>query len=532
MFPPTPPKSPSLEEKIERQSRSQNPVLFEAFEWHSSADHKHWQRLRKALPALSAIGITSLWLPPGSKSKDAESNGYDIYDAYDLGEFDQKGTVPTKWGTKKDLVDLAVECKAHGMGLVWDAILNHRAFADGTEIVKVTEVDPRDRSVDITAPFDIEAWTRFDFAARRGKYSNFTYNKSHFNGTDWNQRTEKRAIYRFVEDGKNWAQDVGKMQGNADYLMLENLDYTNAEVCEETMKWGEWITEELDLDGFRLDAVQHYSWQFADAWTQYLKRMKNPNLLCVGEFWNGDVNVLLEWLNNMSPDFHLYDVPLMYKIARLSSGEDKDLRKVFQDTLVQARPNSAVTFIRIHDTQKGQEMDTPIRRSFTPHAYSLLLLRQDGHPCVFFGDLYGISGPYPEPPTCWGKLPGIVLARKLYAYGPQVDYFERSDCIGWVRQGDLTNPDGCAVVMSWTQGKDQIHRSPYLDMSVGQAHAGEIWTDVLGFEWSAVVINHDGVGRFPCQRNSMSCFVNDTARGRERFPVRFDANFYNLSTSD
>lgn len=199
-----------------------------------------------------------------------------------------------------------------------------------------------DRRVDITAPFDIEAWTRFDFAARRGKYSTFKYNKLHFNGTDWNQRTEKRAIYRFVEDGKNWAQDVGKMQGNADYLMLENLDYTNAEVCDETTKWGEWIMEELDLSGFRLDAVQHYSWQFADAWTQYLKRAKNPNLLCVGEFWNGDVNVLLEWLSNMSPDFHLYDVPLMYKIARLSSGEDKDLRKVFQDTLVQARPNSAV----------------------------------------------------------------------------------------------------------------------------------------------------------------------------------------------
>jgi hypothetical protein len=30
---------------------------------------------------------------------DAHGNGYDIYDLYDLGEFDQKGAVPTKWGT-------------------------------------------------------------------------------------------------------------------------------------------------------------------------------------------------------------------------------------------------------------------------------------------------------------------------------------------------------------------------------------------------------------------------------------------------
>jgi alpha-amylase len=119
-----------------------------------------------------------------------------------------------------------------------------------------------DRRVDITEPFEIEAWVKFDFPGRRGKYSTFTYNKSHFNGTDWNQKTGKRSIYRFVEDGKNWAQDVGTMQGNADYLMLENLDYTNPEVVQETNQWGQWIVKELSLKGFRLDAVQHYSRTF------------------------------------------------------------------------------------------------------------------------------------------------------------------------------------------------------------------------------------------------------------------------------
>ncbi|XPS92727.1 Alpha-amylase [Ascochyta lentis] len=486
-LPPSPPKSPDLE-TVQKQSLHLNPVLFEAFEWHSLADHKHWRRLQKALPGLAAIGITGLWLPPGSKAKDAESNGYDIYDAYDLGGFDQKGTVPTKWGTKKDLVDLAMDCKSHNVGLIWDAILNHRAFADATETVEVVEVNPRDRTEDITEPFNIVAWTKFDFAARGGKYSSFTYNKKHFNGTDWDQQTEKRAVYRFVESGKDWAQDVGKLQGNADYLMLENIDYTNAEVVKETMNWGTWIVQELGLKGFRLDAVQHYSWNFANNWTEYLKKHNGGDLLCVGEFWNGDVNVLLEWMDNMSPDFKLYDVPLMYRIARLSQGEDTDLREVFHDTLVERRPNNAITFIRIHDTQRGQDMDTPIRHSFTPHAYALLLLRQGGYPCVFFGDLYGITGPYPEPPTCWGKLPGLVLARKLYAYGPQSDYFERSDCIGWTRRGDSENPAGCAVIMSWTRGTELEQCAPHLTMNVGSQHAGEVWTDVLGFEWGTVTI--------------------------------------------
>lgn len=123
-----------------------NPVLFQAFEWHLPSDSQHWKRLRAVLPELKAIGVDSLWLPPGSKGKDHESNGYDIYDAYDLGEFDQKGTVPTKWGSKQDLLELATESRTLCMGLIWDAILNHRAFADSTEMVEVVEVEPRGQS--------------------------------------------------------------------------------------------------------------------------------------------------------------------------------------------------------------------------------------------------------------------------------------------------------------------------------------------------------------------------------------------------
>ncbi|KAH7094554.1 alpha amylase [Paraphoma chrysanthemicola] len=525
VFLPTPPKSPQPEDQLPCNPASQNPIIFQAFEWHSTADHKHWQRLERALPSLAAIGVTHLWLPPGSKARDAQSNGYDIYDAYDLGEFDQKGTVPTKWGTKDDLISLATACKRERVGLIWDAILNHRAFADSTEDVQVVEVNPRDRTKDITEPLTISAWTRFDFPGRNSTYSSFTYNKSHFNGTDWDQNTQKRAIYRFIEDGKDWAQDVSKLQGNADYLMLENIDYTNPEVVSETINWGKWIVKALDLAGFRLDAVQHYSWRFADRWCEELRKEKGVDLLCVGEFWNGDVNVLQDWLANMSPEFRLYDVPLMYRLARLSWGEDGDLRRVFEDTLVQRMPRNAVTFIRIHDTQKGQDMDTPICEGFMPHAYSLLLLRRDGIPCVFFGDMYGIAGPYPEAPTCFGRLPDLMLARQLYAHGPQVDYFERKDCIGWTRQGDLDNSNGYAIILSWNWDVVSNECPPLIAMSVGRQHAGETWTDILGFEKDAVEIDRDGVGRFVCERNSMACYTNEAAIGRERFPVNFVGGF-------
>ena len=41
--------------------------------------------------------------------------GYDPYDYYDLGEFDQKGGAPTWFGSKSELLDLIQS--AHALGL-------------------------------------------------------------------------------------------------------------------------------------------------------------------------------------------------------------------------------------------------------------------------------------------------------------------------------------------------------------------------------------------------------------------------------
>lgn len=47
------------------------------------------------------LGMTAVWLPPAYKAADgSEGVGYAVYDLFDLGEFDQKGSVRTKYGTK------------------------------------------------------------------------------------------------------------------------------------------------------------------------------------------------------------------------------------------------------------------------------------------------------------------------------------------------------------------------------------------------------------------------------------------------
>ena len=64
-----------------------------------------------------------------------------------------------------------------------------------------------------------------------------------------------------------------------------------------------------------------------------------------------------------------------------------------------------------HDTQPGQTVETPVEGFFKPLAYSLILLRRDGYPGIFYGDLYGTKGEHATPPACGDKLADLILAR-------------------------------------------------------------------------------------------------------------------------
>ena len=86
-----------------------------------------------------------------------KSVGYDVYDVYDLGEFDQKnvGACRTKYGTKDELLELAKTAKEHDVVIYVDAVFNHKFGADDKERFKVREVDRNDRTRAISDPYDI-----------------------------------------------------------------------------------------------------------------------------------------------------------------------------------------------------------------------------------------------------------------------------------------------------------------------------------------------------------------------------------------
>ncbi|MCJ1474923.1 hypothetical protein MMC13_003583 [Lambiella insularis] len=495
-----------------REETPENQTMFQAFEWYVPADQRHWQRLSSALPPLKEIGIDNIWIPPGCKATSPADNGYGIYDLYDLGEFHQKGSRTTKWGSREELQQLLAKAEQLGLGVYWDTILNHKASADHVERCIAVKVDPDDRTKDISQPDEIAAWIGFDFPGRGERYSSQKYHWYHFNGTDYNSLDNTSAIYRIAS--KKWSKFVDTENGNYDYLMFANLDHTHPEVKEDIKHWGEWLGKELKLKGLRLDAVKHYSDQFQLEFIEHLQRTVGTDWFFVAEYWLFSVEGMRDYLTRMKHKVSLFDSILVYNFARVSTTRNADLRKVLEGSLVQHEPKHVVTLVTNHDTQPTQPLSAPFLPWFKPHAYCLILLRAAGYPCVFYGDLYGTatpSHPQYERPACSGDLPILCLVRKLYAYGPQIDYFDAPTCVGWTRLGSWDRKEGLAVVMS-SGGTGRKK------MLVGRARAGEIWMDVLGSR-REVVIDASGYGDFMCRPRDVAVWVWKDAPGRERLRV-------------
>src|SRR5690606_34052411 len=110
-------------------------------------------------------------------------------------------------------------------------------------------------------------------------------------------------------------------------------------------------------------------------------------LYVVGEYWSHHIDELEDYLKlNPVP---LFDVPLHCNLFKASNSMGYDMRTIFDNSLVQRQPQMAVTFVDNHDTQPLQELESHVEDWFKPLAYALILLREDGTPCVFHPVLYG-----------------------------------------------------------------------------------------------------------------------------------------------
>ena len=159
--------------------------------------------------------------------------------------------------------------------------------------------------------------------------------------------------------------------------MHADVDYNNPDVIEEIKRWGSWFVKKLNLDGLRLDALKHIDLEFINDWTNHVRQESGRELYVVGEYWNGDYDVLREVLDKVGERLALFDVPLHFRFFDAAKqGQKYDLSRIFDKTLVNDDPDHVMTFVDNHDSQLGQSLESWVDDWFKPLAYALILLRK------------------------------------------------------------------------------------------------------------------------------------------------------------
>jgi alpha-amylase len=487
-----------------------NPTMIQFFHWYSDGNQTLWKEAQKQSAYLAQLGITSVWFPPAYKgTSGGYSTGYDAYDLFDLGEFDQKGTIPTKYGIKSDYLKAIQALKEQNIQVIVDIVLGHKAGGDELEKFKAVKVDENNREKMISDIIEIESYTKFTFPGRAKEYSDFEWNFTCFSGVDYAEGMDSHIFKIQSEYGNDWEEMIDDEKGNYDYLMYNDIEHRNPFVREELNNWAKWYFDQTDFDGVRLDALKHISFDFYKEWLTLIRSNSGKNIFAVGEYWApGYLHLLQKYIEVTEGCMSLFDSSLQNNFHNASKeGGSYDLSKIFDETLTQADPLHSVSLVDNHDTQPLQDLEAPVEEWFKPIAYALILLREDGYPCVFYPDLYGAH--YIDKDKEGNdqeiflnkvdRIEELLKARKDYAYGAQKDYFEDANCLGWIREGDEEH-QGCAVVLS---NKEAYHKP----MEIGGKYIGQTFYDLLGRFEEKVIIDDKGWGDFPVPAGNVSVWV-------------------------
>lgn len=106
--------------------------MMQAFYWNVPVDvlgknGTWWDNLSSKAAELKECGVTALWTPVPSKGNwGIMDNGYGVFDHYDLGNYNQKGSVETRFGSRDELVRMITEMhREPRIDVYSDVVLNH-----------------------------------------------------------------------------------------------------------------------------------------------------------------------------------------------------------------------------------------------------------------------------------------------------------------------------------------------------------------------------------------------------------------------
>jgi alpha-amylase len=352
-------------------------VMMQTFYWdcprEDGREYQWWNYVRSNIPALAKVGFTSLWLPPVHKAGNISgpSMGYEPYDYYDLGEFDQKGSIPTWFGTRQELEALIREAHASTMSVIADIVINHNNGADEQEVNPITGKS---------------RWTLFK--PKSGKFPR-----------DW--QCFHPSMY------ESWDEMT--------FGDMPDLSHRNPVVYAGILALMRWLVEDVGFDGFRYDFVKGYGANTITAIQEYRYMREGRQVVPYGvaEFWD-NARAIENWVNlvnfSSSNPVDAFDFPLREMLKALCDQYGFSLRNLVSwETVLQKQPQTTVTFVENHDLRdEGRPI---INDKLLAYSY---ILTHEGYPCVFWKDYYNFNLGLDGTPN---GIAALVSAHEKYAAG-------------------------------------------------------------------------------------------------------------------
>ncbi|HXB06165.1 MAG TPA: hypothetical protein VNW04_03595, partial [Puia sp.] len=413
-----------------------------------------WDKLASEANALRLAGFTAVWLPPVLKNNTGAAPGaagYEPFDDYDIGSRTQKGTRPTRYGSREELQRCVAILRANGLDIYVDMVEHHRMGDPGN--------NPR-----------VFRYPGADGTPNAGR---FPKNPTNF----------VPIVPRDPDLGGPVADDLpfGRELAPID---AKPLHY----VSDNLIDAADWLTRTLDIQGYRLDDVKGLSTDFL---RPFLESKSMAGKFAVGEYFDGNRVLINNWIFNprgMNGRSSAFDFPLKFTLTQMCNNPGQfNMAALDHVGLTGISPFNAVTFVENHDTDLSAGQST-VTNKVLGYAY---IMTSEGYPCVYYRD-------YDTGPDGFGLKPfidNLIWIHENLAAGPTQQRFKEFDVFAYERLGGphllvgLNNAPGDAPTITVATGF-----GPHQHLHDYAGHAPDVITDAGGNATINIPRNTNGLG--------------------------------------
>ncbi len=312
--------------------------------------------------------------------------------------------------------------------------------------------------------------TQTDFTNMPSGRGGMTWQNFRPNGEPTNLSSEEDKMY--------WFYDLDQNVVNTQDVMNE---------------WTDWMFDEHNIGGLRIDAVKHFPAAFVGNLLDHIHDEGHTPGMVVGESFDYNTGVLNGWVNGVKAnmdqdtrddiDVRIFDFSLRLNLEQAHDAFGYDVRNLFQSSIVDvegASANDVVTFVNNHDFRDpGTLVDNDPQLGY---AY-ILTNTQLGVPCVFYPDYFG-------PNNYRGEINALIEASKRYLTEANTrDYLSRIGtpyAANYISGFDNTSliyqmgggTSGREVVMAINFAGDTLKVDHAIN--TGNFNAGDTLTDIFG----------------------------------------------------